>query len=60
MNKLTEQQENLIKDILKLIGQDEELNANVAEALGLPLDEFNNLTDAAFTALGNGRVTVVE
>jgi hypothetical protein len=54
--KLTESDENLIKDILKVIGQDSTLNRQFASAVGLKTKGFNDATDAIYTKLGNGRV----
>ena len=55
---LTDSEANLVKDILKVLGKDDDLNAQVAEATGFELNEFNDLADSIFTKLGNGRVTV--
>lgn len=56
---LTTQEENLIKDILKLIGNDDDLNTGFPKSLEYPMeqDEFDKLSDSIFNKLGNGRVT---
>jgi hypothetical protein len=58
MYNLTDEQANVVKDVLKLIGQDDELNARFAAAVWMSTDKFNDVTDGAFIALGNGRLTV--
>jgi hypothetical protein len=59
LNKqLTESQQNLVKDILKVIGKDDQLNAQFAKAAGMSEDEFDEATEEIFRKLGNGRVTV--
>ena len=58
--QLTTQEENVIKDILKLIGNDSELNRTIAKACQLSEVEFDAITDSAFKKLGNGRVTLVQ
>ena len=55
---MTTEQENIIKDILRLIGKDDELTEQFADALGMGVDEFNNVADAIFNGLQNGRLTV--
>lgn len=55
---LTDTQANLVKDILKVLGNDDELNEQVANAVGLTLEDFNDQADLIFVKLGNGRVTV--
>ena len=57
---LTPAQANLIKDILKVIGNDDELNMKMAQAVGMDDDSFNDLADEIFDACQNGRLTVVE
>jgi hypothetical protein len=56
-NDLTEQEQNLIKDILKAIGNDDFLNAQFARGVGMSQVEFNGIADKIFEKLGNGRVT---
>jgi hypothetical protein len=56
-NNLTTDEQNVVKDILKLIGRDENLNTQFARAVGMSPVQFNSLTDSAFEKLGNGRVT---
>jgi hypothetical protein len=58
--KLTVQEENVIKDILKVIGRDTFLNTSFASAVGLSEKQFDALADEIFKKLGNGRVTVEE
>jgi len=53
---LTEQQTNLVKDILKFIGCDDELNAQLAEAIGMTDETFTKIADEVFINLGNGRI----
>jgi hypothetical protein len=55
---LTDDEANVIKDILKAIGRDDELNDSMAAAVGMSQDKFNDVTDEIFNKLGNGRVTV--
>ncbi len=57
---LTTTEENLIKDILRAIGQDDNLNKDFARALGMAEPKFNEISDLVFTKLGNGRLTVIE
>jgi len=57
-NDLTEQEQNLIKDLLKHIGRDDEFNETMAEAVGMNVEQFDNLADSIFTKLGNGRLIV--
>ncbi len=57
--KLTKQEENLVKDILKVIGRDTFLNTSFASAVGLSEEQFDGLADSIFLKLGNGRVTVL-
>ena len=59
MNKqLNGIQKNFLKDILKVMGKDDALNEGFANALGMDLDNFNELADETFETLGNGRLTV--
>ena len=59
MNKqLNDIQKNFLKDILKVMGKDDALNEGFANALGMDLDDFNELADEVFETLGNGRLTV--
>ena len=60
MTELSQPEQNLIKDILKLIGRDDDLNTQVATSLGMSVDQFNGLSDSAFIKLGNGRLIVEE
>lgn len=55
---LSDKQVNMVKDILQVIGKDDNLNEGFANALQMNLDDFNELADAVFENLGNGRVTV--
>ena len=57
-NDLTEQEQNLIKDLLRHIGRDDEFNETMAEAVGMNVEQFDNLADSIFTKLGNGRLIV--
>ena len=59
MNKqLNDNQKNFLKDILKVMGKDDALNEGFANALGMDLENFNELADETFETLGNGRLTV--
>ena len=59
MNKqLNDIQKNFLKDILKVMGKDDALNEGFANALGMDLDDFNELADEVFETLGNGQLTV--
>ena len=54
MNKqLNDIQKNFLKDILKVMGKDDALNEGFANALGMDLDNFNELADEVFETLGN-------
>lgn len=55
---LTDSEANLVKDLLKHIGRDDNLNTEMASAVGMEENEFNDITDKIFNKLGNGRVTV--
>lgn len=57
---LTIQEENVLKDILKAIGNDSELNAQFAANCGLFEVTFDSVTDSIYKKLGNGRVTEVD
>lgn len=57
---LTTQEENLIKDILKTIGNNPAANRRYAQTCGLSEVEFDSVADSIFRKLGNGRVTLVE
>lgn len=58
MKNLTEQEQNVLKDILKHIGNDVFLNREIAKVVNLSEVEFDAITDSVFRKLGNGRVTV--
>jgi hypothetical protein len=60
MNELTEQEQNLIKDLLKHIGRDDDFNKEMASAVGMSVKRFDKLAESIFKKLGNGRVTFVE
>lgn len=55
---LTDTEANILKDILRTLGKDEELNNQMAEGLGMSVDAFNETTDAIYSKLGNGRIIV--
>ena len=59
MYNLTDEEANVIKDVLKTIGEDAKMTRACAKAAGLTEKDFNDITDKAFIALGNGRVTIV-
>lgn len=58
MKPLTKEEENVVKDILKVIGNDETLNKQFATACGLAEVEFDSIADSVFRKLGNGRLIV--
>ena len=57
MNELTQKEENAIKDILKAIGRDDNLNHQFANTVGMSVMEFNDVADKIFEKLGNGRIS---
>ncbi len=57
-NQLNEEEQNLVKDILKHIGGDDDFNKEMAKAVGMSTRKFNKLADSIFIKLGNGRVTI--
>lgn len=57
--ELNSTEQNLIKDILKAIGNDDELTREFASAIGMREDMFNSLCDCIFEKLQNGRLTVL-
>ena len=57
MSNLTESEQNLIKDILKAIGNDDDLNHQFANTVGMSVMEFNDVADKIFEKLGNGRIS---
>jgi len=56
--KLTIEEQNLIKDILKIIGRDDEMDKQFARGCGMTQDKFEMMADGIFIKLGNGRLTV--
>lgn len=54
---LTNDEANTLKDILRVIGKDDDLNDSFAEGLGMSVEDFNDATDIIYTKLGNGRVS---
>lgn len=59
MQDLTEQEQNLVKDVLKFMGQDDDLNAQFAKACGFDnAEDFDLVADSVFKKLGNGRLIV--
>jgi hypothetical protein len=59
---LTDDEANVIKDILKVIGHpaNRRVGMQIAEEIKMPIRRFDKLLDSAFTKLGNGRVTIIE
>lgn len=55
---LTNDEANTIKDILRVIGEDEDLTDGIAKSLGITVDAFNDTTDLIYSKLGNGRIIV--
>lgn len=60
MKELTAEEQNFIKDILRTIGRDDELNSDFAGYLGMSEKEFDKIGDSIFDKLQNGRLTVEE
>lgn len=61
MNRqFTEQEQNLIKDLFKFIGRDDDFNREMADACGMRVSKFDRLAESIFKKCGNGRVTIVE
>lgn len=56
---LTNEEANVIKDILKVIGHDDVMEKQFAVGIGMTLNDFTRLCDSAFEKLGNGRLTVI-
>ena len=52
---LTNDEANTIKDILRVIGEDENLTDGIAKSLGITVDAFNDTTDLIYSKLGNPR-----
>jgi len=57
MDALTTEEQNLVKDVLRVIGLDEEMNSQFARACGMEVMGFSLMADEIFNKLGNGRVT---
>ena len=53
---LTNNEANLLKDILKIVGRDDGLTLDLAEGLGMSADAFNDISDVIYSKLGNGRI----
>lgn len=58
--ELTKQEQNLLKDILKAIGNDSFQNKSFAATCQMSEVEFDAITDEVFKKLGNGRVTQLD
>ncbi len=59
MNKeLTVKEQNVIKDLLKHIGSDDDFNAEMASAVGMTVEEFDSITEDIFQKLQNGRLII--
>jgi hypothetical protein len=58
--ELTVEEQNLIKDVLKVIGNDEELNTRFPKSLeqSMSQEQWDTLCDSIFAKLQNGRVTI--
>lgn len=54
--RLTDAEANLIKDILRIIGDTPGLEVEISGAIGMPYEKFADSCDTIFTKLGNGRV----
>lgn len=57
-NQLTEQEENVIKDLFMHVGNSPAA-LRAAQDNGLTMPEFDKTADSIFLKLGNGRVTLV-
>lgn len=57
MYELTDEQADLIKDVLKTIPNGSILEAKLAKISGHSVDNFRMICDNAFRALGNGRIS---
>lgn len=57
---LTDDEANLIKDILKACGSIASIDIAISRAVGMPHHKFMRETDKIFRKLGNGRVTVIQ
>lgn len=55
--ELTEREENLIKDLLRFIGGDDDFEKEIARACGMGRKAFIKCADDIYIKLGNGRVT---
>lgn len=60
---LTDSEKNLLKDILKVLGNDDTLNQDIATAVGMNssemvFDKYNLMLDEIFAKLQNGRLIV--
>ncbi|MEK6878465.1 MAG: hypothetical protein AABY22_02600 [Nanoarchaeota archaeon] len=53
---MTKEHQNFIKDILRLIGKDDELTEEFAKALDLSENKFNDIADDIFDELKNERL----
>lgn len=59
MNKnLTVEEQNMVKDILKIIGNDDGLTKQFAKGLSISVIQFNLVADSIFAKCQNGRLTV--
>ena len=56
--ELTVEEQNLIKDILKEIGNDTHLTERIIHAVRMKEEKFEHFADSIFNKLQNGRVTV--
>ena len=56
--KLTEQEENFVKDVLKIISKSYRLTQQVSSQLKMHVGEFDKLADSVFQKCQNGRVTI--
>ena len=49
--QLTDTEKSIITEILRVIGRDEYLDEQFAEANGMEVDDFNDITDDLFRKL---------
>ncbi len=57
---LSVEEQNLVKDVLRTIGKDEQMNFAFAKSLGYNELDFDKLCEGIFQKMANGRVTVEE
>lgn len=58
MTPLTEQEQNLLKDILKVIANDSSLTNRLSSTCGMSVRLFDEHAESIFNKLQNGRVII--